>query len=73
MKFPSGNQPEQDNIDISKSDAEKHAILQLSGENSSKLLFLAVAGHTKEGLASGDGEILKNKGDPAKFQKMLLF
>jgi hypothetical protein len=43
LKFPSGNQPEQDNIDISKSDAEKHAILQLSEENSSKLLFLASA------------------------------
>jgi hypothetical protein len=27
------------------------------------------AGHTKEGLVAGDGEILKNKSDSAKFQK----
>ena len=28
-----------------------------------------VASHTKEGPVTNDGEILKNKGDPAKFQK----
>jgi hypothetical protein len=27
------------------------------------------AGHTKEGLVVSDSQILKNKGDPAKFQK----
>ncbi len=32
-----------------------------------------VAGHTKDGLAVSDGEILKNKGDSAKFKKMLIF
>ncbi len=34
LKFPSGNQSDEDNAVISKSDAEKHAILQLSKENS---------------------------------------
>jgi hypothetical protein len=43
LKFPSGNQVEGDSIIISKSDAEKRAILQLSEENSRKLLLLASA------------------------------
>jgi hypothetical protein len=46
---------------------------QREGESSLCTDTSTVAGRTKEGLASGDGEILKNKGDPAKFQKMLLF
>jgi len=43
LKFPSGNQPEEDNAIISKSDAKKCAIIQLSEENSGKLLLLASA------------------------------
>jgi hypothetical protein len=43
LKFPSGNQPEEDNAIISKSDAKNHSILQLSKENSPKLLLLASA------------------------------
>jgi hypothetical protein len=43
LKFSSGNQLEEDSTNISKSDAEKHAILQLSKENSQKLLLLASA------------------------------
>jgi hypothetical protein len=43
LKFPNGNQPGEDDADISKSDAEKQAILQLSEENSHKLLLLASA------------------------------
>ncbi len=43
LKFPSGNQPEVDNAIISKSDAEKCTILQLSEENSHNLLLLASA------------------------------
>ncbi len=41
LKFPSGNQPEEDDTDISKMDIEQCAILQLSEENSLKLLLLA--------------------------------
>jgi hypothetical protein len=40
-KFQSGNQSDDNGVDISKSDAEKHAILHLSEENSHKLLLLA--------------------------------
>jgi hypothetical protein len=43
LKFSSGNQLEGDSAIISKSDAKKHAILQLSEENSCKLLLLASA------------------------------
>ncbi len=43
LKFPGSNQPEKDNAVISKSDAKKHAILQLSEENRHKLLLLASA------------------------------
>jgi hypothetical protein len=43
LKFSSGNQPEEDDADISNSDAEKRAILQLSDENSCNLLLLASA------------------------------
>ncbi len=43
LKLPSGNQSDEDNTIISKSDAEKGAILQLSEENSRKLLLLALA------------------------------
>ena len=44
LKFPSGNQPDADNVDnISNSEAEKRAILQLSDEDSRKLLLLASA------------------------------
>jgi hypothetical protein len=43
LKFSSGNQLEEDSTNISKSDAENHAILQLSEENSRKLLLLASA------------------------------
>jgi hypothetical protein len=41
LKFPSGNQPEEDDADISKMDVEQCAVLQLSEENSLKLLLLA--------------------------------
>jgi hypothetical protein len=43
LKFPSINQPEEDNAVISKLDAEKCTILQLSEENSRKLRLLASA------------------------------
>jgi hypothetical protein len=43
LKFSSGNQAEEDDADTSNLDAEKRAILQLSDENSRKLLFLASA------------------------------
>ncbi len=44
LKFPSGNQLiEGDSAIVSKSDAEKCAILQLSEENRQKLLLLASA------------------------------
>jgi hypothetical protein len=39
LNFPSGNQSDEDNAYISKSDAGTHTILQLSKENSRKLLF----------------------------------
>ncbi len=42
LKFPSG-QSDEDNAVISKLNAEKHAILWLSEENSHKLLLLASA------------------------------
>jgi hypothetical protein len=42
LKFPSGNQSDENNATISKLDAEKHTILQLSEENSCKLLLLAL-------------------------------
>ncbi len=41
LKFPSGNQSDKDNALILKLDAKKCAILQLSEENSCKLLVLA--------------------------------
>jgi hypothetical protein len=41
LKFPSGKQLEGDSTNISKSNAEKSTILQLSKENSRKLLLLA--------------------------------
>ncbi len=41
LKFPSGNQSDEDNALILKLDTEKCAILQLSEENSYKLLVLA--------------------------------
>jgi hypothetical protein len=43
LKFPSGNQLEGDSAIITKLDAEKCTILQLSKENSQKLLLLASA------------------------------
>jgi hypothetical protein len=43
FKFPSGDQPDEDNSDISKSDADKCTILQLSEDNCCKLLLLASA------------------------------
>jgi hypothetical protein len=43
LKFLSGNQPEEDNTVISKTDAKKCIILQLSEDNSHKLLLSASA------------------------------
>jgi hypothetical protein len=43
FNFEIGNQSDEDDEDISKSTAEKHAILQLSDEDSRKLLLLAFA------------------------------
>jgi hypothetical protein len=43
LKFPSSNKSDEDSTVISKSDAKKHAILQISQENSQKLLLLASA------------------------------
>ncbi len=43
LKLSNGNQPDENVVDISKSDAKKCAILQLSKENSHKLLLLASA------------------------------
>ncbi len=42
---------------------------QREGESSLRTDTGTGVGHTKEGLAMSDGEILKSKGDPAKFQK----
>jgi hypothetical protein len=43
LKFQSGNQTDEANAGLSKSDAGKHTILKLSEENSCKLLLLASA------------------------------
>jgi hypothetical protein len=42
---------------------------QREGESSLRTDTSTGVGYTKEGLATSDGEILKTKGDPAKFQK----
>ncbi len=42
-KFPSGNQSDEEDENISKSTLEKHATLHLSDEDSHKLLLLASA------------------------------
>ncbi len=46
---------------------------QREGESSLRTDTGTGVGYTKEGLATSDGEILKTKGNPAKFQKMQLF
>ncbi len=74
MKFSSGNQPEEDVADISNSDAEKRAILQLSDEDSRKLLLLASALENVDiGKKMSECKLQKRLFDSAKQLKLKEF
>jgi hypothetical protein len=74
LKFPSGNQPEEDNAIISKLDAKKCTILQLSRENSRKLLPLASALENTDSVKKmSDSKLQKCLFDSAKQLKLKEF
>jgi hypothetical protein len=74
LKFSSGNQPEEDVADISNSDAEKRAILQLSDKDSRKLLFLASAlENVDTGKKMSECKLQKRLFDSAKQLKLKEF
>ncbi len=74
LKFPSGNQSDEDIVDISKLDADKCAILQLSKENSCKLLLLASAlENTDTSKKMSDSKLQKCFLDSAKQLKLKEF
>jgi hypothetical protein len=74
LKFPSGNQPEEDNAIVSKLDAEKCTILQLSRENSRRLLPLASALENTDSVKKmSDSKLQKCLFDSAKQLKLKEF
>ncbi len=74
LKFPSGNQPEEDNTIISKSDAKKCTILQLSEENSRKILLLSSAFENTDNAKNiSDSKLQKHPFDSAKQLKLREF
>ncbi len=74
LKFSSDNQPEEDNANISNSDAEKRAILQLSDEDSRKLLLLASAlENVDTGKKMSECKLQKRLFDSAKQLKLKEF
>ncbi len=74
LKFSSGNQPEEDDANISNLDAEKRAILQLSDENSRKLLLLASAlKNVDTGKKMSECKLQKRLFDGAKQLKLKEF
>ncbi len=73
-KFQSGNQSDEVNTDISKSDADKCAILHISEENSCKLLLLASAlENTGTNKKISDSKLQKHLFNSAKRLKLKEF